>query len=567
MSRDKSSVNQRSVSALVILAPLLLIASLLIAPWGCGSGGGATATPTPTMGAVEVGFTDSPSNGFQNILFNIVGVRLNPSTNAAIPDTDPNWVTVSAPPGLGAVGQLQVDLTPLQNNAKLFNTASVPAQTYHQIEVLIDQTNPGTIVPSCALTNNPVSEGCVSYAMKFSSSANLRTTAGGDGFTVSAYGLTPLIIDFNAGTPVSPLVPGGAYLVTPIISVASNDFLGTVKGTVTGGLKPTTPTSNTTGASVVAELAGTNTIIAAADVLHGTTACGAADANCFNLPLPAADTSGTAYDLYIHGGSVDYIAYSSLNVVRGATLTQTFDTTLFTSSATVKGTIADADTGTLIEAATVNLLIPSANNTAAPVVVDSVATDSQGNYSFDAVPSGQAYTLTVSASGYDPVNSTLPAPSPSATPGSPSCTDAIPGTACSFSLDSTTISGTVSIDTKPASGYNVQVHVMAEDAGTDNLENDVMVTIPSTYQSAPFTIRVPTKVAKFDLIASSSDLYMGVPDPFTGHSIAVLGNVAGGSSGVTLAQADLRGAWHYQRNRRESLRLGNHGSPAPERRH
>ncbi len=488
------------------------------------------------MGAIEIGFSDSPSNGFQNILFNIVAVRLNPSTDAAVPEGDPNWVTISAPPGLGAVGELQIDITPLQDNAKLFNTASVPAQTYNQIEVLIDQINPGTIVPSCALTGLPVSEGCVSYAMKFSSSANLRTTAA---VTVSAYGLTPVILDFGidlvTNPPVPPPVPGGAYIVTPIISVATTNFVGAVAGTATGGLKPTTSTSTTTGASVVAELAGTNTIIAAADVLNGTAACGAGGGNCFTLQLPAAAPSGTAYDLYLHGGGVNSVAVSGLVVVRGGSITYPFDTTVITASATVSGTIADKFTGTPIEAATVNLLIPSTNDSNIPVVVDSVATDSLGNYSFPAIPSEQAYTLTVSASGFDPVSSTLDVPKS----GSPTCGPS--KSVCSFSLPSTTISGTVSIDTAPPSGHNVQVHVMAQDAGTGNLENDVMVTIPSLFTSAPFTIRVPTSPSNFDLIASSSDLYLGVPDPFTGHSIAVLSNVPGGSSVAYFGQLDCLG--------------------------
>lgn len=530
MSGDKSSVNQRSVSALVILAPLLLISSLLVFPWGCGSsgGGGVNPTPTPTMGTIQIGFTDSPSKGFQNILLNIVSVRLNPSTNSAVSDGDPNWVTIAAPPGLGAVGELQIDLTPLQNNAKLFNAASVPAQTYNQVEVIIDQNNPGSIVPSCGAAA-AVSEGCITYGMRFGAGASLRTTAQ---FTVSEKGLTPLIIDFDmtSNPLVPPSFPGGAYTVTPIIKAVSNTALmGTVTGAVTGDLK------SNSGATIVAELAGTDTVIATADVHSGSASCDGGG-NCYTLQLPAAASSpGTAYDLYLTGGLVNFVAISGLPVTQGGSTTKGFTTVAYTTSGKVTGKIVDTFTQTPIQAATVNLLIPSSNNSNASVVVASTATDDLGNYTFTTVPvladSAPPYTLEVSASGFDPVVSTFSVPKT----GSPTCTYASSG--CNFSLTSTTISGNVLIDTAPPSDHNVQVHVMAEDTGTGNLENDVMVNIPSGLTSAPFTIRMPhtsPSVSAFDLIASASDLYQGVPDPFTGHSIAVLSNVTPGGPSVTL---------------------------------
>lgn len=526
MSADKSSVNQRSISAFVILAPLLLITSLLVFPSGCGSGGGGgvTATPLPTPGAVQIGFTDSPSNGFQNILFNIVSVRLNPSTDSTVSDGDPNWVTITVPPGLGAVGQMQIDLNPLQNNSKLFNTALVPAQTYNQVEVLIDQTNPGSIVPSCSLIP-PVSEGCVTYGMQFGSGTTLRTTAQ---VSVTANGLTPVIIDLNPGTPVAPSVPGGAYTVTPKISVVTfGNFLGAVNGTVTGGVK--------SGATINAELAGTNTIIATADMLNGSPCPGGAG-NCFNLSLPAApEAGGTAYDLYVAGGLANFTAISGLVVTRGSKLTPTFNTVAISGSPNITGKIVDKISGTPIQAATVELLIPSANASPTTVVVSSTATDNLGDYTFTAVPA-DTYTLRVLVSGFDTLTSTATVPSS----GSPTCTGSTTG--CDFSLTSTTISGTVSIDTPPPSGSNVQVHVMAEDTGTGNLENDTMVTIPSGLTSTPFSIRVPaTSVTAFDLIASAKDLFGGAPSPFTGHSIAVLSNVSGGASGVSLGPLDCLG--------------------------
>ena len=526
MSADKSPVNQRSISALVILAPLLLITSLLVFPSGCGSSGGGEEppTPVPTMGTVEIGFTDSPSSGFQNILFNIVAVRLNPSTDSAVSDGDPNWVTIVAPPGLGAVGELQIDLNLLQNNSKLFNAAFVPAQTYHQVAVLIDQNIPGSIVPSCSQIP-PVSEGCVTYGMQFGAGTTLRTSAT---ISVTANGLTPVIIDFNPGSPVPPPVPGGDYTVTPKISVVTfGNFLGAVNGTVTGAVKP--------GAKINAELAGTNTIIATADMLDGSP-CPGGTGNCFSLSLPAAPgAGGTAYDLYLQGGFANFVAISGLVVTRGGSLTPTLDTVAVNGSPNITGKIVDQISGTPIQAATVELLIPSANAPATAVVVSSTATDNLGDYTFTAVPAA-TYTLRVLASGFDPLTSTATAPSS----GSPTCTGSTTG--CSFSLTSTTISGTVSIDTPPPSGSNVQVLVMAEDTGTGNLENLTMVTIPSGLTSAPFSIRVPaTSVTAFDLIASAKDLFGGAPSPFTGHSIDVLSNVSGGASGVSLGPLDCLG--------------------------
>jgi len=505
---------------------MLLIASLLVFPSGCGSGGGggATASPTPTMGTIQIGFTDSPSKGFQNILFNIIAVRLNKSDDPNVSEGDPNWVTITAPPGLGAVGELQVDIIPLQSTVKLFNAASVPAQTYKQVEVIIDQINPGSIVPSCG-TAGAVSDGCVTYGMTFGSGASLRTTAE---FSVSEKGLTALIIDFNAGAPVPPPVPGGAYTVTPIITaVSSTAKLGTVEGVVTGDLK------SNNGATIVAELPGTNTVIATADVHSGSTAC-TGGGNCFTLQLPAAPGTGTAYDLYLTGGLVNFVAMSGVAVAQGGSISESFDTATHTASATVTGKIVDEISGTPIQAATVNLLIPSTNDSNIPVVVASTATDATGNYTFTAVPSA-TYTLEVLASGFDTLPSTLIVPSS----GSPTCNPSSSG--CSFSLTSTTISGNVTIDAAPPSGHNLQVHVMAEDFGTGKLENDVMVNIPSGLDHAPFTIRVPKSVSKFDLIASAADLYHGVPDPFTGHSIAVLGNVLGGSTGKNLGPLNCEG--------------------------
>src|SRR5438270_12017587 len=93
------------------------------------------------------------------------------------------------------------------------------------------------------------------------------------------------------------------------------------------------------------------------------------------------------------------------------------------------------------------------------------------------------------------------------------------GTACSASLTSKPINGTVSLNEGAPSGAAVQVLVLAEDHMTDHLENVTLVSIPSHLTSPiPFSIKVPTCsslattpppaptcTGSFDLIAAAQD--------------------------------------------------------------
>ena len=266
MSACKSRVKQSSIiGTLVLLPPIVLILSLMMLPAGCGSGGGAGPTAVPTQGTLQIGFTDSPSSGFQSILLNVISVRINPSTDGNVSETDPNWIAITAPPGVGAVGELQIDLNQLQNNVKLFNSGVVTAQNYYQLEVIVHPNTPGNIVPTCDKTQPPVFQGCITYGMTFATGSTLKAnlTLTNSPIQVTDVGLTPVVIDFNAGTPAAPSAPGGNYTISPTITVVPYaGFLGKVSGTVTGKIN--------TGLTVNAELTGTNTIIESATVQTGT---------------------------------------------------------------------------------------------------------------------------------------------------------------------------------------------------------------------------------------------------------------------------------------------------------
>ncbi len=271
------------------------------------------------------------------------------------------------------------------------------------------------------------------------------------------------------------------------------------------------------------------------------------------LEWPAQDV-GTSYDIFARGDGVEYSAASGITVTRGARITRDF-TVASASTGIIAGKIKDAQTGQGISGATASLLLPPAgssvdckSNPSKCVIVATGTSDDEGNYPlagniahpafFNEVPLG-TYTLVVTATGYDSVVATAPVNTAS--------TAAIcgpPGTTtydCSFNLTSNTISGNVSIDPGPEPGTDVQVLVMAEDTGTNNLENVTMTTIPGGATSAPFTLNVPTSVAGFDLFASAQDFYNGLRSPFPGHQIEVLSNVAGGATGQNFPPLECAG--------------------------
>jgi hypothetical protein len=464
------------------------------------------------MGSLEIGFVDSPSNNFQAINLNIVSVRLNPSTDASVSDADPNWVSVSAPPGAGP-GELSVNLLELQNNAMVFNIGQVTAQVYHQIEVMIDSTHPGLVIPSCVTGASPPTEGCITANASFSSStsSSLRTTDS-TGFNVTSTGLNTLIIDISPGNPVPPASPGGNYTLNPSISLLTSpgSLVQMVSGTVAG--------APVTGGLVNAELTGTSAIVASAPITNGS----------YSMVLPASAAGGTFYDLFV-SAQTTYAVLSGLLASRGGTpITQNFAVATAAGVA-VTGSVTDARTGSALNGATVNLFLPASSSDdcmtslAGCVIVATTTTNSSGIYNFGAVPpppSGTPYYVQASDTGTNIVTQLLTYGSPSTCTGST--------TNCSFQLPNNLLSGTIVVSPAPSSGTNTVVTLIAEQTGTGNLVGLGQFTVPFTGHVG-FNMEIPT-TGNVDLIASADDTYLGVGTPYSGHQLAVASNVAPGSS-------------------------------------
>jgi hypothetical protein len=517
-------------SIFILLGPLLIIAALMAGPFGCGSGSSPVATPI--AGTVEIGFVDSPSSGFQAISFNIVSVRLNPSTNPNVSDSDANWKVITAPHGsnVSTGGTLNVNLLDLQNDAAVFNIGKVEAQDYRQIEVVVDATFPGTVIPSCSASSSPAFEGCVNYPLIFTSTTNLRTTGI---VNVTPTGLATLIIDINPGALTPPSSPGGNFTATPLISqVTPGNFVSIVTGTVAGAPK--------TGASVTAELTGTNLVVATTPVTNGS----------YSIALPAAATLGTTYDLFVEGtttgglltGSVSFDAASGVTVMRAAgPLTQNFSVTANPSTSTITGSIVSSGTGTTgaIAGATVNLLRATGSTDcqislgAGCVVVATTTSDSAGIYALTSVPIGN-YFVEAQATGANTVIQPL-----TLTTSASLCTGSPNASNCSFTLPTAVIGGTVNVIPAASVSNSTSVIILAEQHGTDDLVGATEVTARSL--STPFTIQVPTKIGTvappdltFDLIASAQDTYLGIGNAFTGHNQAVLADIAGGATDLEM---------------------------------
>ncbi len=555
----------RSVApaALALAVPVLMILALLM-PLACGSSSSSSttsSTPQPTQGNVEVGFIDAPSAGFQNILLNVISVRLNVVANAT--DATSGWVVIPVPSGVGGPccgpiitdtsgggsffntsnpntnpgpSELQVDLLTLQDNVQLFNSTGVPAQTYHTVQLKVDSSFPGNIVPNCAKQASPGTEGCISYPVVLGSPAALATSTA---IPVRKNTLTPLVIEIDPGIPVPPNKTSGSYTLSPVISVIPNSSsspvvgpkMALIQGAVAGvpsGAKE----------QVAAEIAGTSNMVASAKVKGGT----------YAMQLPVS-SDGTSYDFFAVGNGVSYDVIPASQqapiqqpLARGQSYTVDF-TVSSKKTHTLSGSISDAcNAGVAIESATIDLLVsPTAAGdcTELPtpadcVVVATTSTDVTGNYPtagrtgmpqpFNFLPNAPdgTYAIRISASGFDTTAAEV-----SNTSGSLTC----PTTSsqkCNFALTRASITGTVSVP--PASG-STQVQVFAEATGT----NDVVSALPAPLSipctgsspcSVSFKLNVPTNPGKYDLYATSIDLYNGAPDPFSGHVFSILQNIS-----------------------------------------
>ena len=549
-------MNHRSVppAAYALLAPLLLIFTSVILPMGCSSSSSSSSsTPQPTQGSVEVGLVDAPSSAFQSINLNVVSVRLNTLANATNAST--GWVVVPVPVNVGGAGgivttnltgggvffnqagiagpgrsEIQIDLNTLQDNVQIFNTVKIPAQNYKTVQLQLDQNTPANIVPNCGNGPSPQHEGCVSYAAALASPYALATSTT---IPIGKNVLTPLIIEVNPQIPVPPTSNGGKYGFQPIISVLPNSGtvgakMALVSGTVHGDI----------GASprVSAIIDGTTNIVASANVAS-------TGAYAFQLPV-AAD--GTTYDLFFFGNGSSYDVLDPLPLTRGEAATDTNFNSATTSVGSLQGTITDACTTNPINVANVYLLTSPGGTTdcvtspASCVAVASTTTDPTGFYPqpgrtnqpkpFSQIPSAKdgTYALMVTAAGYDTAVTAVDVNGTTVT-----CPTQ-PDSKCNFSLGTAYIRGTVSLGNTVPTGNTAEIQVFAEDPSTDTIVSALpfpvsippCTTVPCT---TSFLLNVPTSPSNFDVYATAMDLFNGVPNQFTGHTVGTVQDVPSSS--------------------------------------
>ncbi len=506
-----------------------------------------------------------PQGNFKSVLLNISGIRINQTADAG--PNAPGWVTIAVPSGVGSgnqanPGDLQIDLVQYQTGAKIFNVGGVPVGAYRTVQILVDPTNPGTIVPACqsGVSNT---EGCVNYPIQFDTnnpSANSIIFTLGTSLPATTNATVPLLIQLGVDITPSgnPVNTGDSYIVSIVGSeVDAQSFLAAVNGTIKVH-GSTTATGHLSPTSVGAELSGTSDIIETVPVKAK---------GVYTLELPAAP-NGTTYDIFTFGGGNTYASMQNVTVVPRQGITENLDVT-GTSAANFTGSVVDACVGTGIAGAQLELLAPAINANPTPsssitltptprptppatgycvsnpqqcVVVASTTTDQSGTYPlpgtvlnpalFAQVPINLSnLAVRVSASGYSTLLSS--AFLKSNTNQICSGSSANPNTICNFSLTTGYINGTVNLVADPPPGNSVLVEVFAENSGTNQIVSALLQPLVFMHQqtSQAFTLNVPITGAgpNFDLFAVAIDPFLGATAPFPGHDFSVLANVPGPS--------------------------------------
>jgi hypothetical protein len=565
----------------------LWVALLILTPVAAGSlllVGRSRVESASAQGIVNLFFTATPtsSNGapiwnqFQRVLLNVESVRLNTSTDLTLSDADSSWVTIPVPPAIAynipsqtittslnfgtsgtlltaPVSELQFDLAPAQNLPVFVNLASVPGQTYFQIELVLDSAPPGNVVPLCPQFA-PAGEGCVTYPAGLASEDGLRVLFP-DGFEVPIGTVQPLVVNLGVGVgpPPSTDRTGTLVFINPVVTPQSNvQNAGLIYNTALG-LATGTVTNFGSNTVVTAEYAGTNQFVSTAKVQPD---------GSFLLNLPAAATpASTLYDFYVSGSGAyvvrSHVPVSSQGTAPAPPPITELGTLVVAPSAfgSLNGTVADACDATAIEGASLNLLVPDTTTPGSPVTCDptgtpaaipsncvrvaSAGTDDLGHYPlpntppppFANVPLSPPpgvpyYNLEVSAAGY---NTALP----QVQAGTLFCPTSRFGNSCSFNLEHGFLSGSVQLGGPNETGNRLNAMVMAEDSGTDNIESVSLATIPGKAASAAFTISVPDAtpssegigVSNYDVFASVQDLFQGAPQPNSGNLIGTAASV------------------------------------------
>lgn len=555
-------------AAIALLVPVLVLLATVLA--AVGTSEGQVSGPA---GTILIGLTGDPppSNlpftpAFTSLTFNVLAVKLNPSTDPGVfqDQGDPNWTTIPVAPGVGlndtgtvdvftqlatlfnlnftgpnpagaATGpsELQVDINQVQTVPQLFNSALVPATTYHAIELVLDGSNAGTVVPICLETPASQLEGCIASQIAMVNPSQFLQFTSLGGVSVPLNGLTTLVININPVTsgvqdfPLRPSFSGGLYTFSPSISLPPNatNFLGQVTGSAAGASK------------VAAELAGTGQVIATTTIGGGL----------YQLPLPAS-VNGTLYDLVASGPGQAYAFAHNVLVKRSHITSGVSLNEAGAGQIALSGKVTDACSGAPLQGATLEIVAPAPGSKAdctqvptpsACVVLASANTDDTGTYpmpasnfvtqSFNNVPNG-TYTMVVSSAGYDTVASGL------SVSGGAACS-AGTGGICNFSLGRSTIEGLVTISPPVPSPRALNVLVTAEDHGTHHIENVALASVPVGSSAAPFTMFVPenSSVSSLDMYATVSDYFNGLPEKSSGHTIAVLSALAPASRCGTAA--------------------------------
>jgi hypothetical protein len=548
---------------IVLLVSVSVIFATVLVP--IGTAHSQVSGPAGTLVIALTGAPPSPtasSPGFQSLSFNVLAVKLNPSTDGATfqNQADPNWVTIPVAQGVGfndvgtvdvftqlatlfnlnTIGpnpagagtgpsELQVDINQIQTVPQLFNAILVPASTYHLIELVLDGSNGGTVVPICLETPASMLEGCIASQISMTSPTQFLTAPfSPGGVSVPLNGLATLVINIApvGGFLGRPTFSGGFYEFSPSISLATNapNFLGLVTGPAFGASK------------VAAELAGTGQVVETTTIGGGQ----------YQMPLPAS-VNGTSYDLVASGPGFAYAFAHNVLAQRNITKTVQLNAAPAGQIA-LTGKVTDACSGAALPGATLEIVAPAPNSGAnctqiplptACVVLASANTDDTGTYpmlasnfslqSFGRVPNG-SYTMVVSNAGYDTVASNI------FVSGGAACS-AGTGGLCNFALGRSTINGLVTITPPVASPRALNVLVTAEDHGTHHIENVALTTVPIGSTAAPFTMTVPDQgsVTSLDLYATVSDYFNGLPEKASGHTIGVLSGLAAASRCGTAA--------------------------------
>ncbi len=479
-------------------------------------------------------------------------MKLNPSTDPYIFQNqgDPNWTTIPVAPGVGlnnlgtvnvftqlatlfnlnttgpnpagagvGVSELQVDINHIQSVPTLFNSYLVPANTYHAIELVLDGSNAGTVIPTCLENPQSLLEGCIASQISLVNPQQYLTTMSFAGVSVPLNGLTAMVINITPvtpgvqGFPGRPTFSGGLYQFSPSITLAPTipNYLGLVTGAAFGASR------------VAAELSNTG------DVVETTTTGGGQ----YQLLLPAS-AQGTLYDLVASGPGFAY-AFAHNVLAQPSKVTSVQLDAAPAGQIALTGKVTDACSGMALQGATLQIVAPAkgsgADCTQVPtpsgcVVLASANTDDTGTYplpgsnfvvqNFTQVPNG-SYTMVVTDAGYDTVATSM------SVSGGAVCS-AGTGSSCNFALGRSTIEGLVTISPPVPSPRALNVLVTAEDHGTHSIENVALATVPVGSNTAPFTMFVPeqSSVASLDLYATVSDYFNGLPEKASGHTIAVL---------------------------------------------